>query len=676
MASVALSGTCTLLLCLFICRMEICAAVCSVTWTDFVFDGVGGYFLPFAGSCITSRHLIMYGEITDGVFDEFRLYIDINDRQEGVTFYGNVSYQRKASAIIDFEESYVGDFYPVAWCQNGPGDSGPCLVKNVTVTFVDCIPCNRGVRRYGECSNDTPAVDTVCIVDCPPDYGSVMTSDGECELCPRGHYKGYYKMDSSECFPCPKGTYNDEFGASECKNCPKGTFGENDAETRAICSGLCPAGTYNDINGSIACKPCPSPELSIASGRVSLGMSTLEECGSFATSGFWYTVGQGSIAGDSTWSTTLSEGIRTVQANATFRDFVALREDVSLTMSIETSMETRSNEGWSTEVASHSTGLTTAARYMNDFAKTSIFSGNFSSYVVSDGAANALSAAVLPSVVNDSFLLCKLECKPLLPFLAAYGWRWIHLVYDNDTDDLILAVETCETDCMYSPDEAPMCAPGRCADLDCTSCFPGSFYDPIVDGIASKAGLKTKGESGMPIGESVMAEGESGMSTGAIVGIIGGSLVGLGLATWLFVSLRRKSAESTAGAEQNVIMASAVPAEILPPVVESTVFISGEEILVTECTNVTEDTGPSYKDQARSYKMSDSDRNRLQRPVTERTNTMEGTVPTYKDQARSSEASNSERNRIQRPVSEQTYAMEDTGPTYKDQARSPKASDC
>jgi hypothetical protein len=463
------------------------------------------------------------------------------------------------------------------------------------------------VRRYGECSNDTPPVDTVCIVECPPDSGSILTSDGECELCPRGHYK----MDSNECLPCPVGTYYDDFGASKCKPCPKGTFGANEGEHRATCAGLCPAGTYNDLEGSIACKPCPSPELSIISGPISLGMSRLEECGSFATSGFWYAVGQGSIAGNNKWSTTLSEGIRTAQDNATLRDLVALREDISLAISIGTSMETRSNERWSAYALPHATGTTVAARYIDEFA-ADVFPGDFSSYATSDGATNTLSTAVLSSVVNYSVALCELECKPLAPFISAYGWRWIHLVYSNESDDLILAVETCETECTYGPDQSPMCPPGRCADLNCTICFPGSFLDPVVDSIASNTSSKPKNESGMD--ESDI--GESGLPIGALVAIAGGGVVVLGLVAWWVVSLRRKSAGRAAGAKQTVITASAIPADILPPVVESTVVVAGEDVLpVAVYSNVTEDASPTYKDQARSVAASESEMERLRRPV-------------------------------------------------------------
>jgi Tyrosine-protein kinase ephrin type A/B receptor-like len=650
MLSVLVSGA--LLLCVFICRTEVCSAICSNTWTDFEFDGVGGTYYLVDGSCITSPHMFIYGEITDGVFDEFRLYIHSSYRLEAITFYGNVSYQRQATAIIETEKFLEG-FAMVAWCTDGPGDYGPCQVQKAILTLTDCQSCSRGKRGYGECSNnDTPPVDTVCIVECPPANGSVMTSDGKCQLCPRGHYK----MDSSECLPCPAGTYYDEFGASECKPCPKGTFGANEGAGRATCAGLCPAGTYSDLEGSIACKPCPTPELSIISGPISLGMTRPEECGSFATSGFWYAVGQGSIAGNNKWSTTLSEGVRTAQDNATLRDLVALREDIRLAISQGTRLETRSNEGWSMNALTLSTDSTVAARYIDEFA-ADVFPGDFSSYAISYGATNILSAAVLSSVVNYSVALCELECEPLVPFVSAYGWRWIHLVYSNESDDLILAVETCETDCIYGPDQSPMCPPGRCADLNCTTCFPGSFFDPVVDSIASNtsskpkdesdaptsASVTAKGEFGIPTTTSVTAKGESGMSIVAIVGAVGGALVGLGLVALLVAAWRHKLAESVR-AKQTVITATAVPAEIPPPVVASTVVVAALDVLQPAYSNLTDGTGPTYKDQARSAATSGSG------PVAVYSNMTEDTGPTYKDQARPFSASDIERNRVRRPV--------------------------
>jgi hypothetical protein len=111
MLSVLLSGA--LLLCVLICRIEICAAICSQTWTDFEYDGVGGYFGTNDGSCLTSPHMFIYGEITDGVFDEFRLYIHSGPNIDAVIFYGNVSYQRQAMAISDTEK-FIDGFALVA----------------------------------------------------------------------------------------------------------------------------------------------------------------------------------------------------------------------------------------------------------------------------------------------------------------------------------------------------------------------------------------------------------------------------------------------------------------------------------------------------------------------------------------------------------------------------------
>jgi hypothetical protein len=202
--------------------------------------------------------------------------------------------------------TFNNDFDAVVNCDDGPGGEGPCLASQANWTTADCQPCPEGSQRqYGECSVDTPATDTVCLLDGPPDPGSIWFDSASSQLCPPGSYQN--EANQTECVQCDPGTYGDSFGLTECLPCALGYFGSDSGDIKVTCSGTCPAGTYGDGNGLAEFTPCPYPELTRGSDRE--GLTSIDECASFQTSGFWQFSGQGRLASGSPWSIPLPEGV-------------------------------------------------------------------------------------------------------------------------------------------------------------------------------------------------------------------------------------------------------------------------------------------------------------------------------------------------------------------------------
>jgi len=267
-------------------------------------------------------------------------------------------------------------------------------------------------------------------------------------------------------------------------------------------------------------------------------------------------------------------------------------------------------------------------------------------YEVSDSVVNSLSTAVSSSIIEYTETGCDLECLPLSgnPFSTAYGWRWIHLIFDPIQKELVLSVATCETKCLYHPDYFPQCPPGRCANPNCTSCFPGSFADPEADRIASLSNT----ESAVPTSEATtpMAQdaGEGGVSTGAIVGIACGAaivvvLVGVAYHRWWVGRHKRDNVVEVRLADTTAIVAEPVTQAGFTQPTSTTA--PDPETLIAYAMPL---SGPDYKDQVnearhsgtrdvvsrRAVKLSKRPRNNGASPKP-----VGSELPDFKDQAQS-----------------------------------------
>jgi hypothetical protein len=272
---------------------------------------------------------------------------------------------------------------------------------------------------------------------------------------------------------------------------------------------LCPSGTYSDTDGLEQCKPCPLYELARATGRN--GLSSIEKCGSFRSSGIWWGAGTGNVAGGAAWATTLPRGTGPEYAIDLTDE---LPRDVISVMAIGTNFEARqSSTGWTAKTAcSEATEFSAVAEYYENIDVLLPPEG-FCSHQVSESVVSSLSEAVSPSIVNFTADACELRCNASPGALVAYGWRWIQLVFDTTTDEIVMSVETCETLCMYSAKNIPQCPPRECSNSDCSLCFSGTFADSEIDRIASEQQMDP------PVAQS-------GLSMGAIIGIAcGGGVV-------------------------------------------------------------------------------------------------------------------------------------------------------
>ena len=368
---------------------------------------------------------------------------------------------------------------------------------------------------------------------------------------------------------------------------------------------MCPARTYGDSVGLAECTSCPYPELS--RGDDTEGLTSIDQCGSFQTSGFWWNEGSGSLAGGNAWSSTLSLGVEP-EDPVELSD--ALRLEVRSAMLMGTSFETRSEEGWAVETASSFDRFSAAVEYFN---RNSVgTSRNFSSFEVSEAVTVSLSTTVATSLINYTEMGCPLTCQPFPPLTVAYGWRWIHSVYDVTHEKIALLVDTCEIYCLYNPDESPQCPPGRCANTNCTVCFSGSFVDSEVDRISSNS---TNPDSSAPNTSIAPTneKGGGGISTGAVVGIAFGSIVAviaIGAATRRWFVGRSKHGdpieeevglqiEEEEGFNSPPLVAMLVePVPVAEgPIVAADVWEAGSR---TYSAVAVSDSGPDYKDQVRT----------------------------------------------------------------------------
>lgn len=547
-------------------------AFCSYTYNAGVLEQ--GLYTTHPWSCFTSNSMGLWVEQVGGSLDEFKVYVETDGPTllGQLIFYGNGDH--KNYTLLDFTVTSANpEFVVVIWCVTGPNNTGTCEFQRTKWTIADCQACPAGsVREHGECSVDTPPTDTVCLSECPPGPGSIWSGTDACQLCPPGLYQN--AANQTECMPCAPGSFSStgSFGSTECVLCPLGSFGNTEGEFRETCSGLCPANTYGDSFGLTECTKCPYQEL--APVMAPEGLTSIDQCSSFQTSGFWQRSGSGSVEGG-TWTASLSRGVK--------RNYTdALLPEVASAMQTGTYFETIASNGWALQAGSRSTGFPAAAEYNEEIGVTT---GEFFGYEVSDSVVNSLSTAVSSSIIEYTETGCELECPPLSenPFSTAYGWRWIHLISDPMQEELVLSIETCETKCLYHPDNFPQCPPGRCANPNCTVCFPGSFADPEVDKIASLSSTEPD-------------TGGSGVSAGAIVGIACGAaivvaLVGVGYHRWWLG--QRKPDDDVAEVRLGTANAWAIVAEPVTEVTPSTVA-PDPETLIAHAMPL---SGPDYKDQ-------------------------------------------------------------------------------
>ena len=283
------------------CTIQV-TALCSYTYGGDEFTPGFGLFTGSPLSCLTSDSMGLWAEQIGGVHEEFSVYLDGLQLGE-VKFYGTGDHRN--FTILDQvpEDATLTEFFVVIWCNVGTAglnNTGHCTFERTNWTIADCQACPSGsVRQYGECSADTPPTDTVCLSDCPPGPGSIWSgSDGDsttCHLCLPGYFQD--DSDQTECLQCPIGTFSGSFGMADCEPCPLGTFGSEEGEKREACTGLCPERKYGSSVGLTECADCPYQYL--PSTFEPIGLTSIDECSNFQTSGFWVRTGSGTLAGGS-----------------------------------------------------------------------------------------------------------------------------------------------------------------------------------------------------------------------------------------------------------------------------------------------------------------------------------------------------------------------------------------
>jgi hypothetical protein len=341
---------------------------------------------------------------------------------------------------------------------------------------------------------------------------------------------------------------------------------------------------------------------------------------------------------------------RGVKRNYTDEIFNRLKRELASAMRNGTYFETIATNGWAAQASSQLAGFSAAVEYNEEIGVTS---AELLGYKVSDPVVDSLSTAVSSSIIEYTALGCELRC-PQMPensVSTAFGWRWIHLIFDTGQEELVMSVETCETYCLSHPDDFPQCPPGRCADPNCTVCFSGSFADPEVDRIASSFASTQVMES----------DTGGGISTGAVVGIACGLAIvavvaGVASYRWWISQHKREDivevenvnvpangAERVTPAQVGTTDAPAILAELVTARdVTQTTTVPDSETLVAYAMPL---PGPDYKDQVNEARDSGthdvaSHRRRAKATSHPKTNasspvTDEAILPAFKDQAQS-----------------------------------------
>jgi hypothetical protein len=473
------------LLCCYLSCSEV-AALCEIPFESYdvisssavLAEGESKITWGQQSSCYSSAMMGLWATIEDADQDELTLTVfDRGVSLGSMTFNGDQN-QQQWIPLLPRNPSDITDLQVIAECTDGSGVFAPACVGRIKWSLGDCSECpeNSDVRKEGTCGPFS------------------LPSDTECN-CFQGTY-----WDGTTCEECAPGTYQADLDQIDCSPCPVGSFGSESGEIREACSGLCPAGTYGDIQGLDECKKCPNFVVARRSSRI--GLTQENQCGSFSTAGFWQLLGSGSVAGDNSVTFTFSKG---VAREDSITDSSELSREVGNSMEKGTNFETSKTQGWSITAGGTNGVFSASGTYSEEYGTSS---GEFSSYAVSKSVVNSLSRAVMTSTSEFSETGCSQECSSLpgtpSTTTTVYGWRWVHIVYDEMFEENVVTMNTCETYCLYDPDGVPLCPPGRCANKECTSCIVGTFADAATDDIASKLVAQSGGGSG---GES---GGESG----------------------------------------------------------------------------------------------------------------------------------------------------------------------
>ena len=151
-----------------------------------------------------------------------------------------------------------------------------------------------------------------------------------------------------------------------------------------------------------------------------------------------------------------------------------------------TSFETSVSVGWTTSVSAGFFGSSVGVESSVDFTATT---GQEKSFEVSQESTKSIANAVNTAITKQEEITCSQTCgpdpnDPNNP--NGFIFNYVEAIYDESTFEILHFVRTCATVCKNS-NKPPLCPPGKCANRECDVCLGGTFVEPVVDEIASRA---------------------------------------------------------------------------------------------------------------------------------------------------------------------------------------------
>jgi hypothetical protein len=400
-------------------------------------------------------------EVNDANLNEY--HVEVRDREQG---RGNALYQTTEICYSDF---------------------GSSSLQLLTSTYYIYYFCDNESADCSDVFYDWKMVDCGCpqLSDVAQGCDSSSFSSGKSAVCEKYCLAG------------------EEVIGISCEKCEAGKF-SNESKNK-ICS-LCPPGTYQDSEGQVSCKPCPTGTFS-DDGATQCLTSPTKPPTDIRSSGYWKYFGSGSVTGgNNVYSFSISSGVRNAQE---ISDTTSVTEELTRSQENGVSLETSLALGWTVgvEVGLFGTGVS------SEFSvEASVTAGTSASISLSETTAQTVGREVSNSVEVFSEKGCGQSCGRVGDFSTAFGWQWIHVLYDMANEETVGIVDTCTYWCMYSPDLRPMCPPGFCADGDgpnCQNCKPGTFADEAIDRAAS-AVAATPAPNPAPVNPTVTPPTPSG----------------------------------------------------------------------------------------------------------------------------------------------------------------------